>query len=1281
MFTSRSRLFLFSIIFWGYLSLPGLTKELQPANPAYTYSSIESFKEKIVHDFRDYINTFDPLWSHQELNAFQQSTSGGFNFNKKLGLVKQISFPGILDRSHPIILHTQMGRVEQTLDIEEQFEGQLLGRYLLYKGNRRSIFFRYDSEQQSLREYVFISHPSSLIQARQVVRWKYSGATIQTLGLGRMVLMQKKDTLSSKESIKGKNMRARVSRFLQDELESFTEEENQLRPILIIPPPEYIDAKGLTQTTGLEYVLDDQTLKLAFNTDDKVDYPIWVDPSLTAANDAELTVFGDVNEALLGFSVANAGDVNGDEINDVVVGAYNENTNGESAGRAYIFLGRSLVQKTEFFLRLGADVIINGEPGSFFGYSVAGAGDFNGDGLKDIIVGAPYADRNGETDSGAAYIIFGSSDFNVNSQPVLNAVDSPVILEGQDAGDHFGFSVSTALDFRNDGNGKDDVIVGSPEDDNNNEDGSGSAHIFAGRTVTDPITLRADSSASHRFDGQGTDGTNFERFNDSFGWSVASAGDFNNDDIDDVIIGAPGDDNTGLMDSDVFDDSGSAFIFFGGIADGVYRADDDAEVILNGQSVQDNFGFSVAGAGDFNGDDFDDVIVGAPFDDNNGENMSGSAFIFFGNEPGSQQVQKADINASIILNGQDEEDRFGWSVATAGDFNGDTRSDVIVGAPKDGNGGEIGSGSAFIFFGQNPGMQTILRADEDAGVILNGQNGNNTASEQGDEFGVSVASGGVFGNTGVESVVVGAWLYDEEGEGAVNSGAAYLFYGLSASFDEEVSSGLESESNVSINVSLNIPNPLPADVTVNYALSNGDVTIANDSIVFSQGEQTKPITFFVNDDSDDEDDEGLFLTLISVVNAGLGDIVSHSYTIIDNDGDDTKEEGNDNAASPKVYFETTKSSGSESTSDVSLNVVLSNSALNTVGVGFSISGGTATEDTDFTLEGTSLTFDPGETTQSISLAIEDDSIMEKDETVEIVLANPFNTSIGINSTHTYTIEDDETTLPTVAFNSNILESSESGSDPSFNVVLSQESGKVVTVDFSVSGQTQGGDSFSLTGGTITFNQGITTREIEASIINDNNFDPTEIVEMTLHHPVNATLGDPSSHTFTILDDDLPPFRGVVSPYWQTDEGSYTFIAITHPSLTGMSSRIGLHMEAKLNSGGGQGIDFTISPNDTQRLFIVGTNNPVINPEIIPTAEFIIIGTQNFRHGQLNIQSVRFNELEGSEILKAFDLADIRMLSFWGAIVAQSTSTGFSMEFLGDVQDSRAFQTPNVSGVN
>ena len=157
---------------------------------------------------------------------------------------------------------------------------------------------------------------------------------------------------------------------------------------------------------------------------------------------------------------------------------------------------------------------------------------------------------------------------------------------------------------------------------------------------------------------------------DRFGSSVSGAGDVNGDGFDDFIVGAFGDDNNGNY-------SGSARVFSG--------ADGSVLFTVSGDSLYDEFGRSVSGAGDVNGDGFDDLIVGAFGDDNNG-NQSGSARVFSG----------ADGSVLFTFNGDSAGDYFGFSISGAGDVNGDGFDDLIVGARSDDNNGS-NSGSARVF--------------------------------------------------------------------------------------------------------------------------------------------------------------------------------------------------------------------------------------------------------------------------------------------------------------------------------------------------------------------------------------------------------------------------------------------------------------------------------------------------------------------------------------------------------------------------------------------------------
>ena len=282
------------------------------------------------------------------------------------------------------------------------------------------------------------------------------------------------------------------------------------------------------------------------------------------------TFCGDLTADALGISVSDAGDVNGDGFDDVVVGArpVHFGMSDKREGYARVFSGKDGSVISTFY---------GEKPGDGFGDSVSGAGDVNGDGFPDLIVGVP---DDFVLDRGSAWVFSGRDGSTLYK------------FNGDSAGDHFGFSVSGAGDMNGDGFA--DLIVGAFGDDNKTH-GSGSARVFSG----------VDGSVIYTFDGNSP--------GDWFGWSVSDAGDVNGDGFVDLIVG------TNPVSNGI--DPGSARVFSGKDGSILYT--------LDGDSVDDAFGYSVSGAGDVNGDGLADLIVGAPFDDNNGI-TSGSARVFSG---------------------------------------------------------------------------------------------------------------------------------------------------------------------------------------------------------------------------------------------------------------------------------------------------------------------------------------------------------------------------------------------------------------------------------------------------------------------------------------------------------------------------------------------------------------------------------------------------------------------------------------------------------------------------
>jgi hypothetical protein len=152
-------------------------------------------------------------------------------------------------------------------------------------------------------------------------------------------------------------------------------------------------------------------------------------------------------------------------------------------------------------------------------------------------------------------------------------------------------------------------------------------------------------------------------------------------------------------------------------------------------------------------------------------------------------------------------------------------------------------------------------------------------------------------------------------------------------------------------------------------------------------------------------------------------------------------------------------------------------------------------------------------------------------------------------------------------------------------------------------------------------------------------------------------------------------KSVVSPYWQSDTGSYTFVAVSHTSLSGLASQIGVTVDAltKDNTSFGTAVSFTINAGTTTRVFIVNTSHATINPAGIPAGQFIQ-GTTDFAFGQLRISPVASNPEQTTIHHEPFPgYRDTTMLSYWGSVVIEQNTTGFAMEFIGDMNDSQGGQ--------
>ncbi len=338
-----------------------------------------------------------------------------------------------------------------------------------------------------------------------------------------------------------------------------------------------------------------------------------------------------IGTGYFGYSVSGVGDIDGDSCADLIVGAFAESPglSPDSAGRAYVFSGQTgdtlytLVSPSE-------------EEGGCFGFSVSGAGDVDGDGYADVIVGA-YRENPDvvPADGGRAYIFSGPTGV------LLHTLVSP----NEQVLGYFGFAVSGAGDLDADGYG--DVVVGAYKEVA--PTAAGRAYTFSGLTgmVLDTLAPPDDPPLAE------------------FGYSVSGAGDVDNDGHDDVVIGAPLEGPTTNPPN-----RGRAYVFSGN-GGGLLFTLTSPEGEPFGY-----FGFSVSGAGDVDNDDCDDVLIGA-YGERSGTSPddAGRAYVYAGRD--------GTLLSTLVSPNEEFNGYFGFSVTDAGDVNGDGWADVMVGAPTE----------------------------------------------------------------------------------------------------------------------------------------------------------------------------------------------------------------------------------------------------------------------------------------------------------------------------------------------------------------------------------------------------------------------------------------------------------------------------------------------------------------------------------------------------------------------------------------------------------------------
>jgi hypothetical protein len=457
-----------------------------------------------------------------------------------------------------------------------------------------------------------------------------------------------------------------------------------------------------------------------------------------------------------GQALSNAGDMNGDGLEDALIGAATAAPDGkQGAGEAYVVFGAvanpaalplATLDGHNGFRLTGA--AFNAAAGA-----AVGGGDVNGDGLADLLIGAPGSDAGSVAAAGAVYVVFGATSFPARVN--LDALDGGdgFRIQGVVEEEGVGAAVAFAGDLNGDGFG--DIIVGAPNGDVGSKVDAGRAYVLFGRAAFTPQFDLADLDGAN---GLVIDGITVDSY---AGHAVGAAGDMNSDGYDDAFIAAYG----------ATAEAGAVYVLLG-------RANFAADLDLGdlsgaagfraeGQSAGDHAGWAAAGGGDVNGDGRDDLLIGAP----DAANHAGRAYVVFGAADFPDALNLGALNGGngFVLTGSAANTATGAAVALA-DVNGDALDDVLLGAPMAGSGSDRFAGAAYAVFGRPSfGAAVDLAAlDTAAGLRFDG-------AAAGDGAGQSISSAGDRNGDGFDELLIGA---PNSGIGPARStGAVFLVQG------------------------------------------------------------------------------------------------------------------------------------------------------------------------------------------------------------------------------------------------------------------------------------------------------------------------------------------------------------------------------------------------------------------------------------------------------------------------------------------------------------------------